>query len=95
MSKEMTGEEVGKELGISRQAVCNSLKRSLGKIYSRLREDNPDLSPFEIASEMMKYFDIGSNQNEIQNFYNLLPPKVKNEIEESVKENGGGWKCIG
>lgn len=82
--RQMSGEEIAKESGWSRQYTSKLLKSGLGKLYYKLKKLNPDMTPFEITNGIREYFDLRSSED-IKNFFTLFPPKVKKEIEESLK----------
>jgi len=86
----MDGEAIAQELGISRQAVSNSLKRGMKKCYKYVRRTWPELSPLAASVFLMKWIDsIGSidfDDNEITKFNRLYPRDVRLEIEMDINE---------
>jgi len=84
-TKPMDGAEIAKELGgISRQAVSNTLKRAMKKVYNNVKKLDKSWTPFECMCVMMKMFSIPNDNNEIKKFYNLFPPEVKQEVMDSM-----------
>lgn len=80
--KSMTGTEISKDLHITRMAVSQSLKRSLKKIYYRLKKYNRHLDPFEIAVTMSQILCVSMDcSNEVNKFFNLFPKDIKEEIK--------------
>lgn len=77
--EEMTGAEIGRELGITRQAVSNTLKRALGKIYNELLKQHKDWTPLDAAVSIALYLDRG--EEDMKKFFKLFPPKIRKEIE--------------
>ena len=88
-NKAMDGADIAKELGITRMAVSQSLKRSMRKCYRYIRRTWPSLSPLASSVFLMKWLDsIGSiefDMNEIKKFNSLFPPDVKKEITEDIE----------
>lgn len=84
----MSGAEIAKELGISRQAVSNTLKRAMKKVYIETRKIDKS-SPFEAAVIMSQIFDQGDQ--DIKKFFKLFPPDIRKEIEADAKKKLG-WK---
>lgn len=80
--KPMTGAEIGKELGISRQAVSNNLKRAMTKVYDEVKRSEPSWGPFETAVAMSQMFGVEQDSpEELKKFFKLFPPKIRKEIE--------------
>lgn len=84
---EMSGADIAKELGISRQAVSNTLKRAMKKVYAEARKLEK-WSPFEAAVALAVMF--GQQDNELNKFFKLFPPDVRKEIEADAKEKFAG-----
>jgi hypothetical protein len=85
----MNGEEIAEALGITRQAVSNSLKRGMRKCYLYVRRTWPELSPLSASIFLMKWLDsIGSiefDMNEIKKFTSLFPPDIRKEINQDIE----------
>jgi DNA-binding transcriptional regulator LsrR (DeoR family) len=81
------GADIARELGITRQAVSNTLKRAMKKVYYETKRINPDQCPFETATQMMKMFEV-SDSEEVQKFFHLFPPDIRQEIKEDVISSG-------
>ena len=85
--KQMSGNEVATELGITKQAVYNILKRSLKKFYKYLKKQNKELSPFDIVCIMMKAFNVPNDEKEIIKYFNLFPANIKSEVTKYLVKN--------
>ena len=90
--KPMSGEEIAQELGITRQAVSNLLKRAMRKCYRNILHTYPDLSPVAASILLMKWLEmVGDVEfkdfNEVKKFNRLFPPDVRKEIEKDMKDN--------
>jgi predicted transcriptional regulator len=79
--------DVAKHLKLSRSAVSQSLKRSIRKIYNKMRKENKILSSIEIMCIMADVFNVKS-QIEYKKFFNLFPSHVKGEVYEEARETG-------
>lgn len=71
--EQMNGQEIADELGITRQAVAQSVKRALNKIYKSYAAEYPWLSPFELVAKIMLDFDIEFTHKN----FNAFPLKIK------------------
>jgi|GEM_PF-4694160 predicted transcriptional regulator len=78
---QMSGQEIAKELGITRQAVSNTLKRAMGKAFAFLKKENRDMDAFEIAAMMAIGWDAANTTAEMKKFFTLFPPEIRKEIE--------------
>jgi predicted transcriptional regulator len=85
----MTGAEIGKELGITRQAVSNTLKRAMKKFFLELKKEIGG-SDFEVAVSMM--IGLGVEDTDANNFFKLFPPDIRKKIEDSANETLHGKK---
>jgi DNA-binding CsgD family transcriptional regulator len=86
ISEQMSGAEIAKELGISRQAVSNTLKRAMKKVYIETRKLEK-WSPFEAAVAMSQMFN--QDEQDMKKFFRLFPPDIRKEIEADAKEKLG------
>lgn len=81
----MDGNEIAEELGITRQAVSNTLKRAMTKVYNEVRKIYPGWSPFERATIMSQMFQKDKDSpEELRKFFKLFPPKIRKEIENDA-----------
>lgn len=98
MNKPLTGSEIATELGISRQAVSQSLKKSMKKIYKQVIKTKLADRPFEIALVMMDAFNINqASEQDVEDFYALFPKDIKNEIRKdaaSYYKNGEEYTSL-
>jgi len=83
----MDGQEIATELGITRQAVSNLLKRGMEKFYREVQKMDREWGPFDVSCAMMKMLNVGHNYEEIKKFYKLFPPKIRKEIEDDALKN--------
>jgi len=84
--KPMSGTDVSNELGVSRMAVSQTLKRGFKKIYLLLKKYNKHLDSFEIAVVMSQILRVSiDNDAEMSKFFNLFPMEIKKEIKINAK----------
>jgi len=83
IKKAMSGEEIAQFLNVKRQAVSNTLKRAMGKVYYRMKRLN-NTKPFQTMVYMSLGFDI--LEGDMKNFYRLFPPKIRKEIKDDAKD---------
>lgn len=86
----MSGSEIAKELGITRQAVSNTLKRTLGKLISAVKKDHPEWDYFDSAVSIMTFLDV--EEDDMSKFFRLFPPKSREKIERDARKRMGGMK---
>ncbi len=83
----MTGSEIADELGISRQAVSQSLKKSMKKIYRQVKKLDLADNPFEIVLVMMDVLNVNrAAKQDVEEFYCLFPKDLQREIRKNAKE---------
>jgi predicted ArsR family transcriptional regulator len=88
--EEMSGADIAKELGISRQAVSNTLKRAMKKAFIEAKKVE-DWGAFETAVAMSVMF--GQDKGDLDKFFKLFPPDIRKEIEDdAVKKFGNKFK---
>lgn len=81
----MTGAQISRELGITRQAVSNNLKRAMSKVYVEVKKTESSWGPFEVAVAMSQMFGVEQDSpEELKKFFKLFPPKVRKEIEKDA-----------
>lgn len=77
--KAKTGSEIARELDISRQAVSQSLKRAIVKVYDGLLSENICDTPTETIMFMREWFGVADDED-IHQFYDLFPKRIKDAI---------------
>lgn len=81
----MTGAQIARELGITRQAVSNNLKRAMSKVYAEVKKTEKGWGPFETAVAMSQMFGVEQDSpEELKKFFKLFPPKLRKEIEQDA-----------
>lgn len=82
--KASSGAEISRTLGISRQAVSQSLKRAITKVYNGLQAEGITDSPTRTLMFMREWFGVNS-EDDIKQFISLLPPKIRKEVREDAR----------
>lgn len=86
MGKGMTGSEIARELDITRQAVSQTLKSGIRKLYHEILRQKIADTPFDAICAMMYAFDIHkAPQEEITDFIFLLPNDIRREVEKDAR----------
>jgi len=78
----MSYEEIGKELGVTKTAVYQNVKRGINKAYKHLEKTCSDLTPLDILETILLIFNI-DNHDDFKQLYRLFSPKIKERIEQS------------
>lgn len=84
IQRAMTGSEIARDLNISRQAVSQSLKRAVTKVYSGLMEQGITSNPTETILHMREYFGV-TDEEDIVQFIELFPKKIRDEIRDHAR----------
>jgi hypothetical protein len=80
--KPMSGEEIAKAEGTTRQYISNTLKSAMGKAFIQAQKQFPDMSPYEVAKQMITLFQV--DDDDVGNFYNLFPPSIREIIKKDA-----------
>lgn len=88
----MSGADIAKELGVTRQAVSNTLKRAMEKVFKEMKKLNKGMDAFEVAVGMAVGWDAANTTAEMQKFFTLFPPKIRKEIEAAAAKRMSGVK---
>lgn len=79
-----TSSQIARELNISRQAVSQSLKRTVVKVYYGLQEEKITTNPTETIMFMRDWFGI-EDEDDIQQFYDLLSMDIRDDIKAHAR----------
>lgn len=87
ISEQLTGAEIAKEMGITRQAVSNTLKRAMKKMFNEFQKIDKSWDAFEVAVAMAQGFgDLTNDEVEMKKFFRLFPPDLKRKIEKDAEK---------
>lgn len=94
----MTGSEIARELGVSRQAVSQILKKAIDKVYKGLMNENITESPLQTVMFMRDWFGVEAKED-IKQFIDLLPREVYKEVKLDMQKmlgmkHGVCRKCV-
>lgn len=81
--RNMSGQEVADQLNVSRSSISQTLKKSMKKVYYRIRNVYGLSSPIEVLAMMADIFNVNS-ESEYKKFFNLFPPNIKGEVHAEV-----------
>lgn len=91
-TRAMSGSEVARELGISRQAVSQTLRRTMGKLYKLVLERGYEDTPTGAVMFLQNMLNV-SEEDDVRDFYDLFPPRIQKQIhEDAIKQFGGRKK---
>lgn len=79
----MTGAQIAKELGITRQAISNTLKRAMDKVFAETKKLEKGMNNFEVAVMMSQIFGVDQDsEEELKKFFKLFNPATRKKIEQ-------------
>lgn len=84
-----SGSEIARELGTSRQAVSQTLKRAVTKLYNGLQEEGITDSPTDTIMFMREYLGI-QDEEDIQQFFDMFPKNIRDEIKLDARTYSTG-----
>lgn len=82
--KAMTGSDIARELGVSRQAVSQILRKAVSKVYTGLIEEKVTESPLETVKFMRDWFGV-EVEDDIKQFLDMLPSDVLQEVRDEAR----------
>lgn len=81
--KAMNGEEIADELGISRQAVSQTIKRAVNKVYKGLVTKHKN-SPANAFLQMQEYFGV-SDVDDVEDLYKFLTKENMEAVKKDAR----------
>ncbi len=85
--KQLTGEDVAKELKISRSAVSQNLKKTLKCIFYTLKRTNKDLTTLQVLTFLAEWCGIKAEKHYKQ-FFRLFPKNIRKDIYTDAFKQG-------
>lgn len=82
----MSGSEISRALGITRQAVSQALKRAMEKTYRGLLSEKITDNPIETVLFMREWFGV-VDEEDIEQFFDLFPKDIQDEIREHARSH--------
>ena len=81
----MSGAEIADKLGISRQAVSYSLRKSMKKMYHRVLQDGIAETPFQAILSLMEALNVDSNSvDDVKVFLKLFDKDIIDSVTEEA-----------
>jgi DNA-binding transcriptional ArsR family regulator len=80
----MSGSEISRTLGITRQAVSQALRRGMEKVYYNLLESGLTETPTETVMFMREWFGVMDDED-INQFFDLLSKEIQDEIRNDER----------
>ena len=79
----MSGSEIARAEGITRQAVSQTLKSGVRKVYNEILRQRIADNPFDAVCAMMVGFGLHeATQDDITDFIFLLPMDIRREVKK-------------
>lgn len=81
------GSEIAKDLGMTRQAVSVSIRKSIKKMYKRVISLGIADTPFQAVLVLMEVLNVNSNSpKDIKEFIRLFDKDIMELIKEDAKK---------
>ena len=82
ITEQMSGAEIAAELGITRQAISNTLKRAMKKLFLETKKMDKSWDNFDCAISLAQMLGVAQDSGEeIKKFFKLFPPDIRKQIE--------------
>jgi hypothetical protein len=86
----MNGAEIAREIGITRQAVSYTLRKSMIKMYHTVIDKGWAESPFEAVIVLMSILNVNKgDMKDIQEFISLFSLDIQNDVKNDALEKYG------
>lgn len=82
----LSNQDTANKLGITRQAVHNSLKKSIPKLYKAYKQEY-DTTPYDTIQEIVIGLNI-TDEKDVNSFYKYLTTKQRVEVEQDIAKRG-------
>jgi len=84
-NKRMNGSEIARHLGITRQAVSQTMKSGLRKMYNYILSEGMADSPFDAVMTLIYILKINTaSMDDMIDFYNHLPKDIRTVLKEDA-----------
>jgi len=81
----LNGSQIGKKLGVSRQAVSYSIRKSMKKMYKYVLEQRIAETPFDAVLALMSILGINDGDtDDVKGFIGLFDKDIRKEIENDA-----------
>jgi len=86
MQKPLNGSEIAKNLGMTRQAVSYSIRKSMKKMYKRVINLGLAEKPFDTILVLMEVLNVGSNStSDIKEFLKLFDDDILELVKKDAR----------
>jgi len=84
----LNGTEIGKKLGISKQAVSFALRKAMNKMYYEVIKQGYAETPFEAIMTLMEMLSVNNGSvNDMKDFISLFKEEIQKEVKEDAYKN--------
>ena len=84
----MNGSQIAEQLGISRQSVSYSIRRSMKKLYKKVISMGLADRPFDAVLVLMDVLNVGNkDESDIKNFLKLFDKKTIDSVMEDARKS--------
>ena len=81
----LNGSEIGKQLGISRQAVSYSIRKSMKSMYYYILEKGMANTPFDAVLVLMSMLGVNDGDiNDVKGFIKLFSKDIREDIQNDA-----------
>jgi DNA-binding transcriptional regulator LsrR (DeoR family) len=81
----MNGNQIAKEIGISRQAVSFALRKAMLKLYKEVIKRKYAETPFDAIYTLMVMFGLNDGSiTDIREFVELFPENIQKDIKTDI-----------
>jgi len=84
--KPMNGSEIARELGMTRQAVSYSIRKSMKKMYKRVINLGLAEKPFQVILVLMESLNINPNVEDIKEFVKLFDEDIIKLVMDDARK---------
>jgi predicted transcriptional regulator len=85
LTKPMNGSEIAEKLGMTRQAVSYSIRKSMKKMYKRVINLGLADSPFQVILVLMEVLNVNSSVSDIKEFIKLFDKDIVDAVMADAK----------
>jgi predicted transcriptional regulator len=85
LTKPLNGSEIAEKLGMTRQAVSYSIRKSMKKMYKRVINLGLADSPFQVILVLMEILNVNSSVSDIKEFIKLFDKDIVDAVMADAK----------
>jgi len=85
--KPLNGAEIARKIGISRQAVSYTIRKSMSKMYDHIIDEGIAESPFQAVTALMVVLGVSTSDNsDIQQFLKMFDKRIIDAVTAEALE---------